>query len=330
MPLTKSKKAMFEPCTCGTGGKNTGQPNCVPQINRVALLALVQTFADDGTRNSIKKTDFVNGVLPETFIDAKINEPDPSKRWYITPKINTVTDVRAEPVTFDIDGIAAIVDQGIRTFLGSYYSKSGSPQFAGVLNSFQCLDMSEFEITVDGAIVGIDNGDELLPIDIETGTLYAGVVKRTKTDPNSVSLTFAVGELVRDENLIQIGAGSIEPNMLLKKGLIDSTGEALAAPVITTTTVRVDLNYAYGEFPNKLPRKDVVVADLSPDNGVTPSTVFNKSTSSNVAVTSLTPVTGEDGVYDIVLAVAQNSTDEISVDVYKLGFDFEAFTYLIP
>jgi len=330
MPLTKSKKAMFEPCACGTGGKNTGQPSCVPQINRVASLVFVQTIAEDGTRNSIQKSDFVNGQLPDAFIEGKINETDPSKRWYVTPKINTVTDTRAEPVTFDVDGIAVIVDQGIRTFLGSYYSKLGAPQFAGVLNSFQCLDMSYYEITVDGAIVGIDNGDDMLPIDIETGTLYAGVVKRTKTDPNSVSLTFAIQELVRDENLIQIGAANIEPNMLLKRGLLDSTGEALTTPAITTTTVRIDLNYAYGEFPNKLPRKDVVVADLSPDNGVTPSTVFNQSTSSNVAVTSLTPVAGEDGVYDMVLAAAQSSTDVIAVDVYKLGFDFDVFTYQIP
>jgi hypothetical protein len=321
---------MFEPCTCGTGGKNTGVPSCVPTIERVAMMIMMQTFADDGSRNKIEKSDFVNGVLPDAFIQAKINHIDPSKRWYVTPKINNVTDVRAEPVTFDVDGISIFVDQGIRTFLGSFYSKVGVPQFAGVLNSFQCITVSYYEISVEGAIVGIDNGDEMLPIDIEDGTLYSGVVKGTKTDPNSVTLTFVVGELVRDENLIQISAVNIETNMLLAKGLIDGTGEALSTPPITTTTVRVDLNYTYGEFPNKLPFKGLVVADLSPDNGVTTSAVYNESTSSNVVVTSLTPVPGQNGVYDIVLAAAQSSTDVISVDLFKTGFDFEAFTYQIP
>lgn len=320
---------MFTPCSCGTGGQNTGQPSCVPQIERVAMLVLVRTFADDGTRNKINASDFVAGVLPDTFVEAKINHADRSKRWFITPKINSVTDVRSEPITFDVDGIPMQISQGTRTFLGSYYAKLGSPKFAGVLNSFNCQDMSYFEITVDGAILGIDNGTEMLPIDIESGTIYAGVVRKTKTDPNSVSLTFAVQELVRDENLIQISASNIESNMLLKRGLIDSTGKALSTPTITTTTARVKLYYAYGDFPSKLPRKGVVVADLSVDLGVTPSTVYNTSTSSNVTVTSLTPVVGSDGQYDMVIPV-QSSGNVIQVAVYKAGFEFTAFTYQIP
>ena len=126
---------MFEPCVCGTGGKNTGQPSCVPTIDRTSKLILVKTFANDGTRNSILKTDFVAGVIPDTYIESKINQADTSKRWYVTPKINAVADTRAEPVTFDVDGIPQIIDQGVRTFIGSYYGKSGSPTFAGVLNS---------------------------------------------------------------------------------------------------------------------------------------------------------------------------------------------------
>lgn len=319
---------MFEPCTCGSGGKNTGVPSCVPVIDRVALLILVQTFAADGTKNSIKKSDFVNGVLPDAFIQAKINELDPTKRWYITPKINTVTDVRAEPVTFDVDGISVIVDQGIRTFVGSYYSKFGSPKFAGVLNSFQCQDMSEFEVTVGGAIAGIDNDTELLPVAIETGTLYAGVVKKTKTDPNSVSLTFAVNELVRDENLTQISAGQIETNMLLQRGLTDIIGEALASPVITPTTVTLDLNYCYGDFNNLNPYKGLVAADFSPDNGVSPSNLYNVSQSANLAISAAVEVS--DGVYELTLAAGAVSTDVISVDVFKEGADMEPFTYVVP
>ena len=321
---------MFEPCTCGTGGKNTGLPSCVPSIKRSAKLVLVQTIANDGTYNSIKASDFVNGKLPESFIDAKINELDPSKRWYVTPKINNVTDLRAEPVTFEVDGIAKIIEQGIRTFLGTFYDKLGSPQFAGVLNSFQCQDMSYFEISVDGDIVGLDNGAEMLPIAIESGTLYAGVIRGTKTELNGVSLTFAVNELVRDENLIQISKATIGADMLLKKGLIDVVGEALVAPAITATTVRLNLDFIYGDFPNKLPFKGLVAADLSFDAGVTPSTVFNSTQSSSVAVSSVIPVVGVDGEYDVTIAAGGLSGDEILVSLSKLGYQLEPFTYLIP
>ncbi len=321
---------MFEPCSCGTGGANTGQPSCVPTIERTAKLIIMQTFASDSTRNSIKKTDFVNGVLPDSFIDDKINATDTSERYYVTPKINAVTDTRAEPVTFDVDGIPKIIDQGVRTFSGSFYDKLGSPTFAGVLSSFSCQDVSYFEISVNGDIVGIDNGDEILPIAIETGTLFSGVVRGTKTELNAVSLTFAVNELVRDENLIQIGAGQLGSTMLNKRGLIDVVGEALSAPVITATTVRIDTNFVYGAFNNLVPFEGLVAADLSYDGGVTPTTVFNNTQSASVAVSSVTPVVGEVGQYDIVLAAGAISSDEIQVALSKTGFEMAAFTYLIP
>lgn len=321
---------MFEPCTCGTGGQNTGQPTCVPTIKRTTKLILMRTFANDGTLNSIKETDFVGGVLPDTFIQAKINEADESKRWYVTPKINTVTDTRAEPVTFDVDGIPKIIDQGVRTFLGSFYDKLGSPVFAGVLNSFQCFDMSYFEISVDGDIIGIDNDTEMIPIAIETGTLFAGVVRGTKTELNAVSLTFAVGELVRDENLIQVAESEIETNMLLTRGLIDVRGEALAAPLITPTTVRLDLQFLYGNFPERNAFEGLVAADLSFDGGVTPSTVFNVDQSSSVAVSSITPVVGSPGLYDVVIAAGGLTTEEILVALFKTGFEMTDFSYELP
>jgi len=312
---------MFEPCVCGTGGKNTGKPSCVPTIDRTSKLILVKTFANDGTRNSILKTDFVGGVLPDTYIESKINEADTSKRWYVTPKINAVADTRAEPVTFDVDGIPQIIDQGVRTFVGSYYGKSGSPTFAGVLNSFNCQDVSYFEISVNGDIVGMDNGVELLPIAIETGTLFAGVVRGTKAELNSVSLTFAVNELERDENLIQVGAAQIESKMLNKRGLVDVVGEALSTPTITAITVRLDLGFIYGAFNNAVPFEGLAAIDLF---------VFNTTQSFSLAVYSAFAVAGLEGQYDVVVAAGAVSGDTITVSLSKVGFEMKPFTYLIP
>jgi len=322
----------FEECECGDGGRNTGVPACVPITDRTSFMILVQTIANDGTVNSIKATDFVAGKLPDSFIQGKIDERDSSKRWFITPKINTVIDVRAEPVTFDVDGIPKIVDQGVRTFAGSFFDKLGSPVFAGVINSFQCLDMSEFEITLSGGIAGIGtkDGSEMLPVAIETGTLFAGVVKKTKTELNAVTITFAVNELVRDENLIQINSKNIGTNMLLKKGLIQVVGEGLTTPVITATTVRINATFIYGNFPNSDPFASLIAADLSSDLGVTTSTVFNVSTATQVAVSSLIPVAGSLGEYDMIIAAGAVSTDIIQVAMFKSKFAMVPFTYIIP
>ena len=312
---------MFEPCACGTGGKNTGQPSCVPIIDRTAKLILVKTFANDGTRNSVKKSDFVNGVLPDAFIQSQINEADTSKRWYVTPKINAVADTRAEPITFDVDGIPKIIDQGVRTFVGSFYDKLGSPTFAGVLNSFNCQDISYFEISVNGDIVGMDNGAEMLPIAIETGTFYAGVVRGTKAELNSVSLTFAVNELEKDENLIQIGAAQTESNMLNTRGLVDVVGEALTTPSITATNVRLDLGFIYGAYNNAVPFEGLGPIDLF---------VFNTTQSATISVASVTPVVGMEGQYDVFMASGAVSADTITVSLSKIGFEMKPFTYLIP
>ena len=321
---------MFEACTCGTGGRNTGQPNCVPTIKSTSRQVIMRSYANDGTRNSIKKTDFVNGVLPETFIDEKLNEPDSSKRWYLTSKINNITDVRADPVTFDIDGVPFITGKGPRTFVGSFYSNLGSPTYAGVLNSFSCFQNGKFDISVEGAIVGTDGGEELFPTAIQTGTLNAAVVKASKTEPNSVVITYAIDELEKDENLIQIGAGQIEADLLNKRGLIDVVGEGLTTPVITPTTVRLDMSFIYGEFNNQIPFEGLVQADLSYDLGVTPSTVFNVDQSISVAVSSVTPVVGEPGKYDMVIAAGGLTTEVIMVSLFKSGYEMATFTYEIP
>jgi hypothetical protein len=294
------------------------------------MIVLMRTFANDGTRNSISKSDFTAGILTDAFIEGKINEADESKRWYITPKINAVTDLRAEPITFDVDGIPQIIDQGVRTFAGSYYAGSGSPTFAGVLNSFACFDISYFELSVESAIVGKDGGEFLFPNGIEKGTLFAGVVRGTKTELNAVGLTFAVNELERDETLTQISSSQIESNVLLRRGLIDVNGAALAAPVITATTARMDLDFIYGDFNNEIPFEGLVVADLSYDLGVTPATVFNVTQTTSVVVSSVTPVLNTPGQYDVVIAAGALSADVISVALFKAGFEMPAFTYVIP
>lgn len=321
---------MFEACSCGTGGRNTGQPNCIPTIKSTSRIIVMRSYANDGTRNSIKKTDFVNGVLPEAFIDDKLNETDASKRWYLTSKINNITDTRAEPTTFDIDGVPFITNQGARSFAGSFYSNLGSPTYAGVLNSFSCFQNAYYEVSVEGAIVGMDGGDDLYPIGIQTGTLNAAVVKGSKTEPNSVLITFAVDELERDENMIQIGASAIEANLLNKRGLIDVVGSALDTPTITATAVRVDLGFIYGNFNSKIPFEGLTAADLSYDGGTTTATVFNVDQSASVVVSSVTPVLGSAGLYDLVIASGGLTTEVISVALSKNGYEMTAFTYIIP
>ena len=59
-------------CNCKSGASNTGVPFCVDVYNRTKQIIFQSIFDSTGVRNSIKDSDFVNGVLPKTYIDSMI------------------------------------------------------------------------------------------------------------------------------------------------------------------------------------------------------------------------------------------------------------------
>jgi len=94
-------------CKCDTGIVNSGIPSCVSGFGRIAKLFFVYQVANDGTSNAIPCSQ----TIDQDFLNEKLNEADPSKRWYPTDKISNVTEVRNDPTTESIDNIDS----------GSYY-----------------------------------------------------------------------------------------------------------------------------------------------------------------------------------------------------------------
>jgi hypothetical protein len=81
------------------------------------------------------------------------------------------------------------------------------------------------------------------------------------------------------------------------------------------------MSFVYGAFNNLVPFEGLLLADL---------TVFNVNQSGALVVSSITPVVGESGKYDMVIAAGSNSAETIRVSVSKDGFEMTPFTYLIP
>ena len=309
----------FELCLCGSVATNTGQPNCVPIGERTVGFIFFDKFDSDGNLNKIAAAD----VLDAAYFTAKINETDKSKRWYPTPKISNIEDVRAEPVTFDVDGISIIVDQGPRTFLGNFYDKVASPQWVAVLNSRQCIDTAYFEVTASGQLRGIiDGAGDMVGIAIETGTLNAIYVKKTKTTPQGAVLTFAVNELVRDEDLVFIASGDIGVDVKSLRGLLDVVGSNATAT--TTTDAELDLEFCYGSLRDLSKFKGGVLADFSADGGTTPNTIYNVTAAANVVLSAV--VESPDGHYTLTYP-AQTLNDVLRVQIVKDGYEMEPITF---
>ena len=65
-------------CKCSATLSNTGTPSKQRIVKDGSLLIAVLLKADDGTSNVIEDAD----VVDQSFVDGKINEADPTKRWY--------------------------------------------------------------------------------------------------------------------------------------------------------------------------------------------------------------------------------------------------------
>jgi len=309
-------------CNCKSGASNTGVPACVDVLNRTSYEIYMYKRANDGTYNSIQESDLVNGVLPTSFITAKINETDPSKRWYVMPKVKNVTFEQADPNTEDIEGIVYPVSEGMITGTVDYISKYASPKWYGVLKSFECLDVAKYEVTVAGELIGLEYDDELRPLPMEQGTMWLKYQRPTKTSVAKIMQTVMWGEDFPVERINGLASDRFEDGALESlNGLLDIILEENDAA--TTTTVNVTAELCYGGFDDKEKVEGLVADDFNYD-GV--ATVYNVTDDTSLAVTV---VESPEGVYTLTFA-AQDSSDVIEVRVVKEGYANEAIQITIP
>lgn len=297
---------MAEICSCGDGITVFGQPSCVPSFGRDARIVFVQYLDNTGAVNSIKSTD----VLDATFFENKINAGagssvlDASLRWNITETINNVTNERGDNVTEDIDGYAINVEEGVRTYDGTFYGAIANPVYVKSLKSMSCAQVGYFIIDVNGNVIGMENlltGD-LDPIKMKRSTLQVKYNPKTSSASQNINIKFAVAEGQEDGNLSQ-AIVSLTDTLALRS-LINVNGVS-SAPA--TTGVVVTANLSYGNYNNKIPFEGAVLADFD---------VYNVTTASIVTPSAVTESPA--GVYTFLYTVL--SADVLTIDLDKTGF----------
>lgn len=291
-------------CACGGDGKsgNTGVSDSSLQLKRPSLLVFVRTFADDGTKNVINASDFVNGVLPSSFIEDKINAVDESKRWFVVPDILANTNVRADPntQTFDAGKNTIITSEGLRDFTAT--QESGNAKYKDNLDKLACKKISFFEIDECGSLGGelsVSNKEVFEPHPIAKRTFYVNLVKAQAGDGQTLSIQFQYSQLSNDGRECIIPDGSIEGNALELEGLLNLIPEYSN---VTTTGFTVDLSLEYGGFTSMEKVTGLVAADF---------TLYNVTQDAAVTIDSFTPTSNE-GVYDVTFA-AQAASDVIEL-----------------
>ena len=167
---------------CGCDVLNLGYSSCGDLFGLTRKLVFVRTIDDDGARNKVSQSDFINGVLPEAFIDGKLNETE-DKRWYVIGDFNQVSEVKGDDVLFTDDfGAEGLITGGSITFEG--YIESAPNTLQPKIQSFSCGDYSAFYIDVKKATIGIESGDDLFPAKIAKGTFRSDWIKVSAVNSN--------------------------------------------------------------------------------------------------------------------------------------------------
>ena len=302
-------------CSCDVSLSNTGTPNCVPIGSVIKKLVLVSLVADDGTPNFIDTTVPIN----QAYIDARINDADASKRWYITPDIKNVTSDKADSVFEEFDDASKIfIRQGLRSFTGLMPKQS--PTLLGQLENWRCAEFGVFAIDKDGNLLGVQTiADTLYPIQIDAPSWNPTLMFGTDSTVQKIQLTFDFSLNVEDSTLQMITAPEIAPvNLLTVEGLLDVNS---TYNTISTTGFKAVLTTKFGTAITKQAVKGLVSGDFA---------LYNVTDLASVTIISATEF--PDGTYAFTFA-AQTSSDVLRLTPTKNGFDFApvvANTILIP
>lgn len=294
-------------CACSTTLSNTGTPNSQRIIDVGSKLFVVPLFADDGTQNGIANTD----TLDQTYLDAWINNDDPSKRLYpLPPFVDVVSQREASEFQEYSDGTRSKTRNGRKPWSGRILSHSSA--FLAKLKSFSCHKFGVYRMDDCGRLVGRESGTNLFPITVNETSWDPILVESSPTDRGGIDVTFDFAQSMKDEHLRQVIESEISGEWYESKGLRDVTAVSSAPAVdgnVMTMTLPFDAFLGASPHPAAT---GWVTADFND--------IYNTTTSLAVTLTSATE--GADGVYTLVWPT-QTSGDVLRLRSNKDGFWYE-------
>lgn len=291
----------MEFCACNGTLKNTGTPSKQRVIAAGSSLVAVPMKADDGTANEISNTD----TIDQAYIDALINNEDPSKRWYPIGEFQNEDDVRGDALSESFnDGSSVLTQQGVRTYTGWLINYAAA--YLDVLESFKCQSFGVYAIDDCGALIGSvsKDGTKLRPIRVNENSWNPTYVKATPTVSAKVQLVFEFAQIEKDKDLRVISEDEITADLLDIEGLLPVaaaiSGEA-ATGFVAALTVDYDIFLSA--------EKEKVIGWVDSDFAL-----FNKTTNLAVSITSVTEA--PQGTYTFVIP-AQTSADVLELTNVK-------------
>lgn len=309
--------------TCLTAVKNLGIPNCLTVADATKRAIFVNYYKSDGSINGIDLSTLSNGILDAAAWGVLVNNLDDAERFYLTPKLNLVTDVREDEVTEDVGGGQTVpVRDGVRNFEGHVIK--ADPTWLKHMDTWKGKTVGVFFIDKSGNLIGNGrNEGYLYPIRLEENTLRALLIKGTDDAVQKVKINFQISELEKDSEIGMIDNSMITADLMNTRPLVDVYANDVQN--ISTTGFDVELVSYFGGVTSKLPAEGLALADFY---------IYNETDASAVTATTVTENSGQTLNYSFVIP-AQTSLDVLRVEnkqsgTLDKGLDIETFWVTIP
>ena len=295
-------------CECSSGNSNTGIVSCKAMMSVTRKLIVVQKYDSTGARNGID----VSGVttLDQAYVTALINQTDATKRWFPLPKVDNVEDTKGDSKTETANSDEVFfISEGARTFTGVMFKET--PQSLAQVKAMRCVDNAVFIVDRLGNLIGelSDDLKTLYPVDVNSATWNASLVKTTDSTVQKIQLDFNYSIDVQDENLNFITQSEFDGvDFLSANGLLD----VIASPATAVPSAMIAaLTYLYGTAVTRSKVKGLVMADFA---------IYNNTTSATVTLVSVSEV---DGVYTLIYSAGVSEGDVLHLSITADGYTNE-------
>lgn len=223
------------------------------------------------------------------------------------------------------DNTEAIVQQGVRKFMGIIPGKDASPQLLNQLLLFRNMPLGFYGIDKDGNLIGTVNTPGWLdPIRIDENSWDPIYNQGDDKNEPEITLNFNIHTNEIDANLNVIAAADMDPNANLGNitGLLAVTG--VFSNLIHSTGFTLTTATLYGSLPSPIRDKGLQIANFVGHTG-TVGKVYDVTGAADLTVSSVTEHTDANGfgngIYDVVLSGA-SASDVIQVNIVRNGRNY--------
>lgn len=286
--------------------KNLGAATCKNPMQIAKRLIFVPELGSAGTENKIATAAGVTKTALQALFDAA----NKSDRYYPTPLLENVENVRADAKIYEFNsGNKVLISKGIKHFVG--YLPFEFAQLLEALESWEGQDFGIYIIDKDGNFIYQTDAAtklEVKPFQVDGNSFIATEIESTDNEPIMYKVEFDYSVSAKDSLKRYIDADDLDFNGLgidvYSLWTVTGTPASSVASKITLSPVT-----EYGEAVTGLTDSDISCIDDDGD-AVTVSDVSESS-----------------GVYTITLS-GLSGTTTCSLVISKSRYDFSAVNAL--